>query len=66
MKLYFDEHIDPDIENFLNDKVEVYRASEQGRGESDNYHLRKASELGCHIVTRDDDSLFDNVVRLFN
>ena len=57
MKLYFDEHIDPDIERFLGKEFDVYHASEHGRGESDNYHLQKASELGCHIVTRDDDFL---------
>lgn len=36
---------------------EVFDASQVGRGESDEYHLDRASELDAFIITRDDDFL---------
>lgn len=58
MKFYLDEHVDPDLGLLLEEEgFEVFYMSEEGLGESDEFHLRRATELEAVIVTRDADFL---------
>jgi len=59
MKIYADENIEQSIvEGLLRRGVEIVSAGELGHiGRSDEFHLRKASEMNAVILTHDNDFL---------